>query len=284
MAMRCSIHKSAAGKRVFWILVVGLIVAAVISTSTASSRRKPRSISPPPPPEPMARMSAKRLQAHAADNAVLGGATAGQREVAALRQAEDANPHPPTIPVNAVVEDPPAAVVAAPPHEASTPGKPKPAIRIRARSENLYASKEKALADALIVARLRLAEQLGNLDPPVHTLPTIEQIKAEYLRPESVTEIQPPTDLKKELAARNLDTNGVFVEVDVEVSDDQVRQLRSVSRLEKTGVLAAGAFVLVLGLFGFLRLDAWTKGYLTTVIGVTIAAAVVGAMALLIVA
>lgn len=280
MAMRCSVHKSAAGKRVFWILVVGLIVAAVVSVST-DSRRKPARVSPPPMSEPMARMTAKQLQAHASANAVLGGATAGQREIAAHRQAEDAIPQAaPTVPVNVVVDAPPAAVAVVP----EPSGKPKPAIRIRSRSENVYPSKEKALADALVGARIKLAEQLANLDPPIHTRPTIDQIRAEYLRPESVTEIPASADLKKDLAANNLDPNSVFVEVEVEVTDDQVRQLRSVGRLEKTGVVAAGAFVLALGLFGFLRLDAWTKGYLTTVIGIGVAAAVAGAMALLIVA
>ena len=39
-------------------------------------------------------------------------------------------------------------------------GKHQPAIRFRVRSEAPHASKEKALADALMVARLKLAEQL----------------------------------------------------------------------------------------------------------------------------
>lgn len=276
--MRCCGHNSAAGKRVFWILVVGLIVAAVISTSTGSNRRKSRSVSPPPQPEPMARMSAKRLQAHAADNAVLGGATAGQREYAALRQAEKAEP--PTVPVS-VIE--PAAVAAASPAPESS-GRHQPAIKFRVRSSAPQPSKEKALNDALAVARLRLAEKLITLDPPVRALPTIEQMRAEYIRPESVVEIQPKPEEKAEFAARGVDTSMVWVDVDVEVSDDQVRQLRSVGRLEKTGLFAAGAFVLVLGLFAFLRLDGWTKGYLTTVIGIGVAAAVVAAMALLVVA
>jgi len=277
--MRCCGYRSAAGKRVFWILVVGLIAAAVISTSTGSTRRKAHTIAPPPAPERMAGMSPRRLQAHAADNAVLGGANAGQKEVAALRQAEKVEA---AVPVNAVAEP---AVVAATPHTPEpTPGRHQPAIKFRVRSENVYTSKEKALADALIVARLRLAEKLRALEPPVNTLPTTDQIRAEYLRPDSVVEIQPPADLKKELADAHLDPNGVFVEADVEVTDDQVRQLRSVSRLEKTGMVSGAAFVLALGLFAFLRLDGWTKGYLTTVIGVAVAAAVLAAMALLVAA
>jgi hypothetical protein len=277
--MRCSVHKSAAGKRVFWILVVGLIAAAVISTSTGSSRRKPHSVSPPPQPASMRDMSARRLQTYAADSAVLGGANAGQREFAALRQAEKADP--PTVPVS-VIE--PAAVTASSPAPDANAGKHRPAIKFRVRSEAPHASKEKALADALAVARFQLAEKLITLDPPVRALPTVEQVRAEYIRPESVVEVQPKPEDKAEWKARGLDENRVWVDVDVEVSDDQVRQLRSVGRLEKTAVVSAVAFVLVLGLFGFLRLDAWTKGYLTTVIGVGVVAAVVAAMALIVTA
>jgi hypothetical protein len=277
--MRCSVHKSAAGKRVFWILVVGLIVAAVISTSTGTNRRRSHSVSAPPAPTSMKGLSPRSLQSHAAENAILGGATAGQREYAAQRQAEDVHPQA-TVPVNVVVEPAVAAVPATP----EVSGKPKSAIKFRVRSEAPHASKEKALADALIVARLKLAEQLVAQDPPIRALPTVEQVKAEYIRPESVTEVQPKAEDKAEWKARGLEENRVWVDVDVEVSDDQVRQLRSVGRLEKTGLLTGGAFVLVLGLFAFLRLDGWTKGYLTTVIGVGVAAAVVAAMALLAVA
>lgn len=277
--MRCSVHKSAAGKRVFWILVVGLIVAAVISTSTGSSRRRVHSVSPPPQPTSMRDLSPRRLQTYAAENAVLGGANAGQREYAAIRQAEKAEAV--AVPVNADAE-PVSVVVSSPAPESN--GKHQPAIKFRVRSEAPHASKEKALNDALSVARFKLAEQLATLDPPVRALPTVEQVRNEYIRPESVTEVQPKPEDKAAWEAAKLDTNRVWVDVDVEVSDDQVRQLRSVGRLEKTGLFAAGAFVLVLGLFGFLRLDGWTKGYLTTVIGVGIAAAVVAAMALLVAA
>lgn len=273
--MRCCGHKSAAGKRVFWILVVGLIAAAVISTSTGP-RRKDRAITPAPAPAAMRSMSARTLQAYASDNAVLGGAAAGQREVAALRQAEKAVP---TVPVNVVVEPVAPAAPAAP-----APGKPTPAIRFRVRSEAPHASKEQALADALTVARLKLAEQLVTLDPPVRALPTVEQVRAEYIRPESVTVVQPKPEDRAEWKARGLEENRVWVDVDVEVADDQVRQLRSESRLERIGVLAGGAFVLALGLFAFLRLDAWTKGYLTTVIGVGVAAGVLAVMALIVLA
>jgi len=276
--MRCSVHKSAAGKRVFWILVVGLIVAAVISTSTGSNRRRTHSVSPPPQPTSMKDLSPRRLQTYAAENAVLGGATAGQREYAALRQAEKVETV--TLPVNAVVE--PEGVVVPPAPESN--GRHQPAVKFRVRSEAPHASKEKALNDALAVARLKLAEKLAAFDPPIRTLPTVEQVRNEYIRPESVTEVQPKAEDKAAWEAAKLDTNRVWVDVDVELSDDQVRQLRSVGRLEKTGVFAAGAFVLALGLFGFLRLDAWTKGYLTTVIGIGVAAAVVAAMALLVAA
>ena len=48
------------------------------------------------------------------------------------------------------------------------------------------------------------------------------------------------------------------------MTDEQVRAAAvGGPGLESTGLVAAVAFVVVLALFGFLRLDAWTKGYLT---------------------
>ena len=59
------------------------------------------------------------------------------------------------------------------------------------------------------------------------------------------------------------------MEMDVEISSEQLRSLRSESRLlnSRYGQLA---FVLVAALFGFFRLDALTKGYLTWVLGIGI--------------
>jgi hypothetical protein len=270
------------GKRLVWILVIGLITAAVISLSTGRTER--RSAAPPPGPEPMAGMSAKRLQTHAAENGIVAGAGAAQKALAAARIAEEraADPNQ-TAHINSVVAPNRTSVVSV---SRSDPedvrGKPKPAIRItRVRSNAPHPTQAKALNDALVEAQSRIAERLRSLDEPIHQVPPVEVIRTEYLKPDSVAELPLKAEDRAELEAKGIDSNRVWVEIDVELSESQVRQLRSTSRLEGTGLIAGVAFVLVLALFGFLRLDAWTKGYLTAGIGIAVAAAAGGALALL---
>jgi hypothetical protein len=270
------------GKRLLWIFVVGLIAAAVISMSTGRTERRPAS--PPPGPEPMAHMQAKRLQSHAAENAVVAGANAAHKALAAARLAEEENADPNrTMPINTVVEpDRPDLIISVRTGSEASSGKAQPAIRItRIRSNHPQPTREKALNDAMVEAQKLISERLQSLDEPILHYPTLEAVRNTYLRPESVTEIPLKPEDQEALKAAKIDHNRVFVEIDVELSEDQVRELRSAGRVESSGVIVAVAFVLVLALFGFLRLDAWTKGYLTAGIGIAMAAAAGGALALL---
>ena len=77
--------------------------------------------------------------------------------------------------------------------------------------------------------------------------------------------VRAPTAEERETFDRyGVTGNRVYVEYDVEVTADQVRELRSQERsrsaLRVIGVLAAVA----LAGFLFLRADEWTKGYLTS--------------------
>lgn len=289
-------------KNVIWMLIVGSFIAgiAVFSATVIRQDRSrqqwnaPRtwtSPTPPPPPESLSRMSSGRLQEYATDSGVAGGALAAQRAMAQQLPEQLPLPNqkavvvpvsiqvgePATIPQNTVT----TTVLVRSAEQPPTPT-PAPAIKItRIRSGN-PASREKALLDAVELARLRIVEQLHQLEPPVYTYPTVETVRTEYLRPDSIREVQPTAEDKANWAAAKLDPNRVWVEIDVELSAEQVRHLRSEERVRSGGIYAIALFLGVLGLFTFLRLDSWTKGYLTLALGIGTAVVVGGGIALLV--
>ncbi|HET6576644.1 MAG TPA: hypothetical protein VFG68_23805 [Fimbriiglobus sp.] len=270
----CRSRRGGAGKRVLYILAVGVVVAAAVSLFRSSSDHY---VSPPPAPARMAGMSASKLQGYAADRGIVGGAAAAERELAARPTDPDR-----TVPVSVEVSRP--AETARPVVELS-PGKSKPAIKVRAKSDKLRPNRDMALSDALINAGKKIHEELRSLDPPVEAHPGWAKVKADYLRPDSVRYTGPSKEDLKALADQGIDgTHMVWAEIDAEVTDGQVRELRSEQRVGSGGLVAAVGFVLVLALFGFLRLDAWTKGYLTGGLAVAVVAAAGAAVALLVLA
>ena len=281
---QCHTRCGGAGKRVLYILTVGVVVAAAVYMFRGGSDRY---VTPPPAPARMSNMSASKLQNYAADSGIVGGAAAADKALAA-RPAFSPNEEPGpnrTVAVSATV---PRHADAARPVVNLSPGKPKPAIKLHVKSDKPYPSKDMALNDALIKAGLELREALRTLDPPVETQPGWMKVKADYLRPETVRYIEPTPEQKQAWAedgdGRIDDTNRYWAEIDVEVSDEQVRELRSEGRVGTGGLVAAVGFVLVLALFGFLRLDAWTRGYLTGGLAVAAVAAAGAAVALLVLA
>lgn len=280
---QCHARRGGAGKRVLYILAVGVVVAAAVSMFRGGSDRY---VTPPPTPARMSGMSASKLQHYAADRAIVGGANAAEKALAARPTHPDAIADPErTVPVSAPA---PRHADAARPVVDVSPGKSKPAIKLHVKSDKPYPSKDMALNDALIKAGLDIREALRALDPPVEAQPGWMKVKADYLRPESVRYIEPTPEQKQAWAedgdGRIDDTNRYWAEIDVEVTDEQVRELRSDSRVRTGGVVAAVGFVLVLALFGFLRLDAWTRGYLTGGLAVAAVAAAGAAVALLVLA
>lgn len=253
---RCSNNGTA--KRLFAILAVGSLAAVAVSIFTI---RTYRSHQPPPPPEPLSKMSAKRLQSHAADNGVMGGARAAEQ----------------TMTVSITTSSDQRASVSPDPINDSTS-----AVRfVRIRSEAPQPTKDKAMTDALEVARQKIVEHLKALDPPVKALPTLDDVRHKYLKPESVVEVQPTESVKAAWVESKLEPNRLWVEIDVEVTDEHVRELRAKDRMGSMGWFAAGAFVLLAAVFGFLRFDAWTRGYLTAIIAAIAAALAGGGLALL---
>jgi len=180
-------------------------------------------------------------------------------------------------PVSVAAKGPPT------PKLAPRPG-PAPVIRERVVSAISYATEAEAEEDALAQARDVVEQKLLALDPPVRHKPSISEVKAEFIRKDSRTVRQPDADEKEKevLAGYGMSDNRVFVEYDVEVTAEQVRELRSQERVA-AGMRVLGVVVAVaLAGFLFLRADEWTKGYLTHWLALGAALLAGGAAAVLI--
>lgn len=273
------------GRRVALILVACGITAGIVSLVSAPATR---SIAPPPPPQLMGRMSAPRMQEYAADNAVVQGALAADKELIALRRERHSNSDPMTDPHVVVRAADPVgtrrvsmSAVGTLPRDPAAMRSPAAIHLAQVRSKSPHETRERALDDALTMARDRLLAEFREADPPVHATPSTDDVRAKYLRADSVTEVLPAQDVQDAWKAANLDPNRVWVEVDVEVTADQLRELRAGYRLGWTAWVVAAILVMVVVVHGFLRVDAWTKGYLTTALALAAAAAAGGGMALI---
>jgi hypothetical protein len=162
-------------------------------------------------------------------------------------------------------ELPGAVVVVQEPLAPKSPLRPGPptVIRERVKSAIPYATEAEAEEDALTQARDLVEQKLAALDPPVRYKPSIGEVRAEFVRKDSRTVSQPPQEEKKTFAQETGLTNLNYVEFDVEVTADQVRELRAQERVS-TGLRVLGVLMAIaLAGFLFLRADEWTKGYLT---------------------
>lgn len=159
------------------------------------------------------------------------------------------------------------------------PTHPRDALTLtKIRSESPHSTRERALNDALLVAQKQLVERLRTSDSAMVTIPPIWVIRDQYIRQESVAEIHPTKAIQEEWAAANLDPNRVWVEFDLVVSPEQMRMLRAGQRRLYAGMWFGLVFVAIVAGYGFLRLDAMTKGYLTTVLGIAAGGLVLAAV------
>ncbi len=206
----------------------------------------------------MKRASPKEIREFTAINGVVAGANAGQSML-------------PPVPMVPTIRQEFAHVAKAP--VTST-------IRVHVKSEKPYTRKEAALSDALTTARIEVVKQLEALDPPVHARPSMVAMRNDYLRKDSVVEKNPTDSERAEWIANKLDPNRLWVEIDVELNDDQIQRLRSSERVNIGFRIGGVIFVMALAISGFLRLDEWTRGYLTVwlavgafvIVGIAIAA------------
>lgn len=175
----------------------------------------------------------------------------------------------------------------APPPDASKPAprssyRSSPVVvRERVASPVPYTAEADADEEAVAAAQDAVERKLAELDPPVVYRPSANEVRTEFLRRDTraVRSLDPAE--RAELERYKLDPKRVYVEYDVEVTADQIRELRTRDRvgdaLRMLGVLTA---VWLAG-FGFLRLDERTKGYLTRWLAVGALALAGGAAAAL---
>ncbi len=238
---------SLAVKRVGWTLAACGAVALVVSLTTSTGPKRP------PPPEQLGGLSPKRVTAHVADNAIVGAALAAERVAA----ARDGAPDPRRVPVS---------------HTPTTHADTQ-AIRLTGvRSRDAHLTTDAAKADAVEQAREQIATRLLRLDAPISRMPSLETVRDSYVKPGEVRTVQPDEGLKAEWAKAKLEPGRVWVEVDIEVTPKQLQQLRGEERTLGVARVVVAIVLVLMGLAGFFRLDALTKGHLTPALGVGLAA------------
>lgn len=124
-----------------------------------------------------------------------------------------------------------------------------------------FANVDDAWSDALVKARSDVNDQLRKMDPPVNWAPSVDFIRQHLVRASKEDSRQP-------------DITGApmmhRIRLELELNSEGQRLVQSKDRefrIEQRMVLLArwlGGLVLILGAFaGYVRLDDWTKGYLT---------------------
>lgn len=169
-----------------------------------------------------------------------------------------------------VTPAPPPPKPAPPPPPPAPPAAPAPVsgdrIREVVRSELPYSSIAKADEDAIEQAQKKLVEKLPSLG--VRQKPPLSAVREQYVNKESRV-VRKPTDAEQAIIdkAGMTDPNLVYVEYTVEMSEPQIRQLRMFDRIVDALRVAAGVFVVALAGFLFLRADDYSRGYLTSWLG-----------------
>lgn len=239
----------ATNRRVLWIVLA--MVFAGIFVARFSDKA---AVQPPPPKKTLASLKPRELQDQAAVYGILEGAKAGKEAVAAAKSG---------VPVNAVVHTTDVG-----------PSEPKVEKTTRgyrvlgAWSENPYVyprDQTEAEEDAVRVATLRLSEELNGLTPVVEVTGTRVE--------------QPSEQVRSVWKANGLDPDRKWVVVDVQTSEDAIRVERSKQRFGQVGFWVGATFLVLLCGYGFLRLDMWTKGYLTLALAAVALLLVVGGLA-----
>jgi hypothetical protein len=142
-----------------------------------------------------------------------------------------------------------------------------------------YATETEADEDAVAQARELVEKKLSELDPPLKHKPSLAEVRTEFVRKDSRRVRHPDAAEKEAFAQYGVTGNLVYVEYDVEVTAEQVRELRAQGRVS-AGLRVMGALVAVaLAGFLFLRADEWTKGYLTSWLALGAIALAAGAAA-----
>jgi hypothetical protein len=152
--------------------------------------------------------------------------------------------------------------------KARTPKEPeKPKEPTFTATGSFESSKDKAREAAILAAVEKLREHLLQQDPPVHQMPTTEMVRRMLVRHPDAAEAD--ADIGKVTTEPILSSEGkpetmYKVEVAVRVELEHVRELRARERSSEALWVLAGIASLALVFAVFFRIDAWTKGYLTS--------------------
>jgi len=160
------------------------------------------------------------------------------------------------------------------------PGSPA-IIRERVVSSQPYQVEAEAEDDVLGVAQNTIEQRLAELDPPLKYRPSPNEIRSEFIRKDSRATTKPSQSIIEIYKKENLPTNVSYVGYDIEVTADQIRDLRTRERITMAFRVLAGLTFISLSCFLFLRADEWTKGYLTRWLACGAVALVGGAAAAL---
>lgn len=187
--------------------------------------------------------------------------------------AQPTPPPPPTVVqvVRVELAAPPAPV---PPPSGSV------LVRERVASEIPQPTETEADEAAVEIAAKRLSEAFAKLDPPLDYHPSPAAVKTDFLKRGS-RHVRPPTDAEKAalIQAGYAPDRGVYVEYTLEASAEQVREIRGRERVA-AALKGFGLLALAAGIgFVFLRVDAWSQGYLTSWLAFIAAALAGGAVA-----
>jgi hypothetical protein len=114
-------------------------------------------------------------------------------------------------------------------------------------------SRDGAKEDAVRKAKEALIQRLCQLDPPVTTTPSLARVQNEYC-PANLVKVELADDPKwDELKRLNGQSELYVAEVTVELTDDQVRQLRQEERVQNGLIGVGGLAVGALAVCGLLR-------------------------------
>lgn len=141
------------------------------------------------------------------------------------------------------------------------------------------ASEADAEEDVVRAAADTIARRLAELDPPVDYRPSEYEVRDRHLRKTSRTVRALSPDERAELARHGIETDRIYVEYEVIVTADQVRELRMRSRV---GVAIVGC-LLVAGVLAttYALLRFWGRppaGRLATVLSLTVVVLAAGAV------
>jgi len=241
--------KGQAGRVIWIVAMVAIAGIFVVGSRSGCSAPVAQTL---PPKKSLASLKPKDLQQQTAEYGIEGGAVAGMKAVNAAKAVD-----------------------------VSTIDTPDPEVKetdsgfvvLKVRSPNPHAlsrehDHEQAIQEAVGEARRALVEK-GKV-PPGNWQVNFDRAK--------VHDVQPDKKVKEEWDKLGLTDCG-WVEIDeVTLTHDTLRQERAKARTAQAGFWFGTAFLGLLAAYGFLRLDMWTKGYLTLILGVIVVVIVIGAV------